>query len=383
MMNSKFAVLAVCGIGSCVGGIAANLLIRTPEFAAAQVPLPPVPTKVVGEPEKSPAESLSERFQEVIRRVGPAVVAVDALKPAPPEAAAKGKTVEEESGSGVMVKWPGLSGVLAISNNHVVGSAPPGKVYVTLSDGRIVQPSRIWADAESDVSLLQLDDETLPTLELGDSDRARRGQWVLAFGSPFGLNQTVTHGIISATERGQINLGSTIRIKEFLQTDAAINPGSSGGALVDLDGRVIGINTAIASKSGDNSGVSFSIPANMVKRVARQLIEKGAVTRGYLGVQLASSLEPAEALRLGLTRVSGALVEIVHPSTPASAAGLRVSDVVLRMEDVVLRDENHLINLITALPPGQKVRLTVWRDRREVTVEVTIGQYTPQPSRPK
>ena len=136
---------------------------------------------------------------------------------------------------------------------------------------------------------------------------------MLAFGSPFGLNQTVTHGIISATQRGQINLGSTIRLKEFLQTDAAINPGSSGGPLVDLDGKVVGINTAIASKSGDNSGVSFSIPANMVKRIATQLIEKGSVTRGYLGVQLASTLDPAEALRLGLSRVNGAYVEIVTP----------------------------------------------------------------------
>ena len=187
---------------------------------------------------------------------------------------------------------------------------------------------------------------------------------MLAFGSPFGLNQTVTHGIISATNRGQISLGSTIRIKEFLQTDAAINPGSSGGPLVDLDGKVVGINTAIASKSGSNSGVSFSIPANMVKRIAAQLIEKGAVTRGYLGVQLATALEPAEALRLGLNRVSGALVEIVHPNTPAAAAGLRVGDVILQIEDVAVRDENHLINVVWPLPPGQKVKLTVWRDRK-------------------
>jgi len=218
-------------------------------------------------------------------------------------------------------------------------------------------------------------------VELADSDKIRRGQWVLAFGSPFGLNQTVTHGIISATERGQINLGSTIRIKEFLQTDAAINPGSSGGPLVDLDGRVVGINTAIASKSGDNSGVSFSIPANMVKRIANQLIEKGIVSRGYLGVQLATTLEPAEALRLGLTRISGALVEIVHAGTPAASAGLKVGDVILKLEDVSLRDENHLINLISALPPGQKVKLVVWRDRRTQTADVTIGEYPGQKAR--
>src|SRR5207237_6800037 len=117
---------------------------------------------------------------------------------------------------------------------------------LTLADGRSVQPTEVWADAQADITLLHLDEETLPAVELADSDKVKRGQWVLAFGSPFGLNQTVTHGIISATDRGQINLGSTIRIKEFLQTDAAINPGSSGGPLVDLDGRVVGINTHIA-----------------------------------------------------------------------------------------------------------------------------------------
>lgn len=227
--------------------------------------------------------------------------------------------------------------------------------------------------------MLHLDDDTLPVVALGDSDKVRRGQWVLAFGSPFGLNQTVTHGIISATDRGQINLGSTIRIKEFLQTDAAINPGSSGGPLVDLDGRVIGINTAIASKSGDNSGVSFSIPANLVKRIASQLIEKGEVTRGYLGIQLATTLEPAEALRLGLTRVSGGLIEIVHPATPAEVAGLRQGDVILKLEGIGIRDENHLINLISALPPGQKVELVVWRDRKTLTITVAIGEYGKKP----
>src|SRR5439155_25695998 len=152
-----------------------------------------------------------------------------------------------------------------------------------LSDGRIARPPRVLADPETDISPLQLDADNVPTAQFADSDRVKPGQWLLAFGSPFGLNQTVTHGIVSATDRGQISLGSTIRIKEFIQTDAAINPGSSGGPLVDLDGRVVGINTAIASQSGNNTGVSFSIPANLVKRVASQLFEKGRVTRGYLG----------------------------------------------------------------------------------------------------
>ncbi|MBA4192044.1 MAG: serine endoprotease [Planctomycetaceae bacterium] len=382
-MKSKLAFLAVCGGGSFAGGFVADAVWQSPATVTAHAPpLPAVPTRIAADSDKALSPVLSDRFQTTIRKVSPAVVAVDAVKPAASDPTSKGKPVEE-SGSGVMVKIPGLTGVIAITNNHVVGAATPSKVYVTLSDGRIVQPTRIWADAESDISLLHLDDDTLPSIELGDSDRVYRGQWVLAFGSPFGLNQTVTHGIISATERGQINLGSTIRIKEFLQTDAAINPGSSGGPLVDLDGKVVGINTAIASKSGDNSGVSFSIPANLVKRIAGQLIDKGTVTRGYLGVQLASVLDPAEALRLGLSRVSGALVEIVHPGTPAAASGLKQGDVILRLEDIGLRDENHLINLVSALPPGQKVQLVIWRDRKSQSLTVTVGEYGQQKPRSK
>lgn len=382
-MNSKLAFVAVCGTGSFLGGLVAVSLCRNPSPLAAHAPpLPPIPTQIAADLDKPGSHALSTQFQTTIRKVSPAVVAVDAVKPAASDPTAKGKPVEE-SGSGVMVKFPGVGGVVAITNNHVVGAAEPAKVYVTLSDGRIVQPSKIWADAESDISLLHIDDDTLPTIEFADSERVHRGQWVLAFGSPFGLNQTVTHGIISATDRGQINLGSTIRIKEFLQTDAAINPGSSGGPLVDLDGKLVGINTAIASKSGDSSGVSFSIPANMVRRIAGQLIEKGHVTRGYLGVQLASVLDPAEALRLGLSRVSGALVEIVHPNTPAAAGGLKAGDVILKLEDIGLRDENHLINLVSALPPGQKVQLVIWRDRKTQSVSITVGEYGAQKPRPR
>ncbi|MBN9118864.1 MAG: trypsin-like peptidase domain-containing protein [Planctomycetes bacterium] len=370
-MRRQLVLVGVCGLCAFFGGAVTDAVLSNTGSAAAQpgAPLPPVPDNF-GEK--------SESFQAVIRQVGPSVVAVDAVKPA---ASGSTKREEEESGSGVIVKFPGTAGVVVVTNYHVAGDAQPNKIYITLSDGRIVQPARTWTDPESDIALLNVEDAGLPTVALADSDRVKRGQWVLAFGSPFGLNQTVTHGIISATNRGQISLGSTIRLKEFLQTDAAINPGSSGGPLVDLDGRVVGINTAIASKSGSNSGVSFSIPSNMVKRIAAQLIEKGVVTRGYLGVQLATALEPAEALRLGLNRVSGALVEIVHPNTPASAAGLKVGDVVLQIEDVAVRDENHLINVVCALPPGQKVKLTVWRERRAVAVDVTVGVYAGQRTR--
>jgi S1-C subfamily serine protease len=199
---------------------------------------------------------------------------------------------------------------------------------------------------------------------------------VLAFGSPFGLNQTMTHGIISARERGQVGLGNTIRIKDFLQTDAAINPGSSGGPLVNLEGEVIGVNTAIASHSNSSSGVAFSIPVNLVKRVMKQLLEKGSVSRGYLGMQLAETFEAADALRLGLDRVQGALVETVYPETPAAAAGLKASDVVLQVDGTTIRNENHLINLITATAAGQKIKLQVWRERRTLSLDAVVGDWS-------
>jgi S1-C subfamily serine protease len=314
----------------------------------------------------------SERFETVARKVMPAVVAVQARKPA----GTKRTKAAEESGSGVLIRVEGR-GVLVLTNNHVIADAPPKAITVSLADDRIFKPAQVWADPESDVALLRLEGlDNVATAPLGDSDSVRVGQWVLAFGSPFGLNGTMTHGIISARERGQIGLGSTIRVKDFLQTDAAINPGSSGGPLVNLDGEVIGLNTAIASNSDSSSGVAFSIPINLVKRVTKQLLEKGSVSRGYLGMQLAESFEAADALRLGLDRAQGALVETVYPDTPAAAAGLKANDVVLQVDGTTIRNENHLINLITATPAGQKVRLQVWRDKRTVSLDAVVGDWT-------
>jgi S1-C subfamily serine protease len=322
---------------------------------------------------------LSDRFEAVARKVSPTVVAVEASRVA--TKGGKSKTVEE-SGSGVLVRLPDRKGVYVLTNNHVIQQAPAEQITLSLADNRIVRPGQVWTDPESDVAVLRVDGlDVVPTANLGDSDQARVGQWVLAFGSPFGLNQTVTHGIISAKERGQISLGNTIRIKEFLQTDAAINPGSSGGPLVNLDGDVVGINTANASSSGNNSGVSFSIPINMVQRIAKQLLEKGVVSRGYLGVQVAPSFEAADAIKLGLDRAQGALVETVYAETPAAAAGFRANDVVLDVDGVTIRNENHFINLISSLPPGQRVQVKVWRDKKTMQLESEVGDWSKGQSR--
>lgn len=318
---------------------------------------------------------LSDRFEAVARKISPSVVAVEALKA---NTTANGKTKSvEESGSGVLIKVANQKSTLVLTNNHVITQALPHQITVSLADNRVVKPSYVWADPESDVAILRLDGlENLTSAPLGDSDAVKVGQWVIAVGSPFGLNQTVTHGIISARERGQISLGSSIRIKDFLQTDAAINPGSSGGPLVNLDGEVVGINTAIASHSGNNSGVAFSIPINMVRRVMNQLLEKGSVPRGYLGIQVAASFEPGDALKLGLEKVQGALVEGVYPGTPGFDAGLKANDVVLQVDGFPIRNENHLINMISGLPAGQKIRLHIWRDRKTQALDAVVGDWS-------
>jgi S1-C subfamily serine protease len=358
-----------------------NLLLSLPTHPAqaqsqsslASVPAPPSPPTVVPLP-ADPLLALSDRFEQVAHKLLPAVVAVEAIKP-PKNAASK--KPQEESGSGILIHLDHpRTGTFVLTNNHVISGARNDQITLHLADGRIYRPTQTWTDPESDIALMMIDGTNLPVANLGNSDTAKVGRWVIAIGSPFGLNQTVTHGIISARDRGQVSLGGTIRIKEFLQTDAAINPGSSGGPLIDLAGDVIGINTAIASHSGSNSGVAFSIPINLVRRTLSQMLTTGTVSRGYLGMQLSQNFEPNDALRMGLTRLTGALVEKVYPETPAANAGLRVNDVILSVESVEIRNENHLINLISNLPIGQKIRMQVWRDRTTTTLEATIGDWS-------
>jgi S1-C subfamily serine protease len=365
----RFATPLILGVCAYLGGLSAIALTTSRGLPSLWAQAP------AANADAGPAalRELNNRFETVARKLSPSVVALEAVKPA--TKAGQSRTVDD-SGSGVLVRLPGRSGVFVLTNNHVIGKAAPERITVNLSDSRILKPVRVHTDPESDIAILALNSDQLPTATLGDSDRMRVGMWVLAFGSPFGLNQTVTHGIISARERGQVSLGSTIRIKDFLQTDASINPGSSGGPLVNLDGEVIGINTAIASPSGSNTGIAFSIPINMVKKIAAQLLDNGRVTRGYLGVQLAAGFESADAIKLGLARAQGALVDGAHPNTPAAAAGLRRSDVILELDGVPIRNENHLINTVSNLPPGQKVRLKVWRERRAVVLDATVGDWS-------
>lgn len=324
------------------------------------------------------AWELGKVFEQVADKVSPAVVSVEAFYSSQTKSQTNGKTkVVEESGSGFIVAFPNLSGYYVLTNSHVIAQAPINQITVRMADGQILQPTKVWTDPETDVAVLGLNQQlkNLPTVKLGDSGQARVGQWVLAIGSPFGLSQTVTHGIISARGRGEVSLGNTIRIKDFLQTDAAINPGSSGGPLVDMNGDIIGINTAIASHSGSSSGVAFAIPINLVKKVSQQLLTFGVVPRGYLGMQMARTFEPKDALGLGLSKVQGAWVEKVYPGTPAADAGLQPGDVILRVESVDIKNENHLINLISKLPAGQKIQLSVWRSQQLIGLNAVVGDW--------
>jgi serine protease Do len=365
--------LLPCVVGAvvfCMTGAIFNIPLQIGSPLAAQGGKPPAANT------DDPLAQLSERFETVAGKVLPAVVAVEAVKPPKANANPKAKVVEE-SGSGVIVKSDVKAGYFVITNNHVVSQSKNEQITITLPDGRIFRPTAMHTDPESDLAILTIASQNaLPTATLGNSDNARVGRWVLAIGSPFGLNQSVSHGIISARDRGQVTLGNTIRIKEFLQTDAAINPGSSGGPLIDMNGEVIGINTAIASHNGSNSGVAFSIPSNLVKRVMNQLLQQGAVQRGYLGMQLALQFEANDALKLGLDRVKGALVEKVFPGTPAATSGLQPNDVILQVENISIRNENHLINLISSLNAGQRVRMQVWRDRSTTTLDAVVGDWT-------
>lgn len=375
---ARTLLMIVLGASCAAGGMYFHANgFRLGGLAIGQIP--PGVAGLQGNP--SDLTALSDRFEAIARSVLPAVVSIEAKKSVPASPNSTSRTAED-SGSGILVQSIDGQNAVVLTNYHVVKGAKPDQISVFLADGRGLKTAQVLGDSETDVAVLRFepqkrdDASPLPTARLGDSDRARIGQWVLALGSPFGLSQSVTHGIVSARERGQVSLGNSIRVKDFIQTDAAINPGSSGGPLLNLNGEVIGINAAIASHSGSSAGVSFSIPINLVKRVAKQLQERGSVTHGVLGLTLDPNFDPTQAASLGLERARGARVTMVWPDSPAARAGVHNNDVVLQLDSVAIRNDNHLINLISMLPPGQKVTLTVWRERKSYSVETVVGDWT-------
>ena len=271
-------------------------------------------------------------------------------------------------GSGVIVDFEGEHYIL--TNYHVVRAAE--EIRVELTDERHFEAEVVGADSLSDLAVLKIDADDLPAVSWGKSGELRVGEWVLAIGNPYGLEHTVTSGIVSALGRarfGRSEYGS------FIQTDAAINPGNSGGALVNLHGELVGINTAIYSQSGGYQGIGFAIPVDLTRMVLAQLIEHGEVRRGFLGVTI-DEVDAMTGEALGMSDTQGVLVSSVTPGGPADEAGVKAGDVILAIDGQGMRNPTQLKSQIGATLPDTRVSLRILRKKRETTIAVTLGQLT-------
>ena len=268
-------------------------------------------------------------------------------------------------GSGVIVDAE--NGYL-LTNQHVIDKAT--KIVVTLTDRRQLTAELVGADPETDIALLKVEPEELTAMPLADSDALEVGDYVVAIGNPFGLGQTVTAGIVSAVGRSGLGIES---YEDFIQTDAAINFGNSGGALINLKGELVGINTAIFARAGGNIGIGFAIPINMAHRIMDQLVSHGEIQRGRIGVQI-QDLTHDLAEALGTTYERGAVVAQVIPGTPAEAAGIQAGDVVVEMNGEAVTGSSDLRNKVGLLRVGDAVRLTVVRDGETMTIDLAVGE---------
>ncbi len=325
---------------------------------------------------------LLERQMSLLKRVvqlsGPAVVHIESSKLANPggqfTTARSDSRRVEEAGAGVVLEIGGQCYIL--TNRHVVHPAPLDGIRIELHDRRVIYPRRVWSDRTTDIAVLEVDCTDLISVPLADSDRLEIGDFVLAIGSPFGLSRSVTYGIVSAKGRRNLELGSReIEIQDFIQTDAAINPGNSGGPLMNLRGELVGINTAIASNSGGSEGIGFAIPINLARSVAEQLIARGQVARGYLGVQMDKGFDASAARRLGLSRSEGALIKVVKPNSPAERAGIRVGDVIVSFDQTRVENDDHLLQLVGLTPVGRTVSVELVRDRQLRRINLRLAEF--------
>ncbi len=308
-------------------------------------------------------------IKRAARLAAPSVVHIEARKPREDSFTSSGEV--EEAGSGVIASLGGENYVL--TNRHVIRNALPENIDIHLHDGRIVHPTRTWDDPETDVAVMSLPQQGLMAARLGDSSRIEIGDFVLAVGSPFGLSKSITYGIVSAKGRYDLKLGAgEVVYQNFLQTDAAINPGNSGGPLLNLRGEVVGINTAIASNSGGNEGIGFSIPINIVVQIARQLITTGTARRAFLGVSLDRDYDETTAYNDTL-RIRGARVSSITDDSPAQTAGVQVGDIVVAFDGIRIKDDAHLINVVGLTEVGRDVEVVVLRDSQFRRFRVNLG----------
>jgi serine protease Do len=357
--------------------------------AVPKQPLPSPPPPKTADAAPSPSSPGIISYAEAVQRVAAAVVTIRSARRvrAPRQhpffndpalrdlfgrmfggAQSRGPAVQMGLGSGVIVQPNGT----ILTNHHVVDGAEA--IQVELTNNRTFAAKVVGSDPPSDLAVLQIEGKELAALTLGDSDRVRVGDVVLAVGNPLGIGQTVTAGIISAKGRSTgLSDGS---FEDFLQTDAPINQGNSGGALVNTNGELIGINSQILSTSGGSIGIGFAIPSNMARNVMEQLIANGKVHRGQLGVMI-QPVPPDKAASLGLKQPGGVLIAAVPPNSPAARAGLRKGDVVTAFQGQPVTDGNTLRNRVASTSPGTTVKLTISRDRREQEIEATLGEYQP------
>jgi len=272
-------------------------------------------------------------------------------------------------GSGVIVQRDGT----ILTNYHVIDGAE--QIQVELTNHRVFKANVVGSDPPSDLAVLKIDAKDLDALSLGNSDQVRVGDIALAIGNPLGLGQTVTAGIISA--KGRATGLSDGSFEDFLQTDGHINQGSSGGALINTRGELIGINSQILSTSGGNIGIGFAVPSNMAQNVFDQILEGGKVHRGQLGVSI-QPMTPELASKFGLSDVQGVLVNSVIPNGPAAKAGLRQGDVIVDFNGAAVTDGNTLRNHVASTAPGTKVNLGIFRDHQKQQIQVTLGEYQPK-----
>ncbi|MGA2192616.1 MAG: DegQ family serine endoprotease, partial [Nitrospirota bacterium] len=270
---------------------------------------------------------------------------------------------ERSLGSGVIVSADGY----IVTNNHVVEGA--SDIKVVLADRREFKGKVIGADPRSDVAVVKIDAKELPAIAWADSDKLRAGEMVMAVGSPFGLNRSVTMGIISAVGRANVGIAD---YEDFIQTDAAINPGNSGGALVNMRGELVGLNTAIFSRTGGYQGIGFAVPAKMVKQVMESLMKTGKVVRGWLGVSV-QDVTPELAKQFGVPP-EGALVGEIVKGSPAEKAGLKRGDIITEYAGKKIEDSGHLRNLAASTPVGTNVKLEIVREGKKQEINVTVGE---------
>ncbi len=333
-------------------------------------------------------EETARAFSEIVRAVSPSVVNISSTKtvrrqgqedffdffaPVPtPETKTK-RWKEQSLGSGVVVSPDGL----IVTNNHVVEQSDD--IRVILYDKRSFKARVIGSDPKTDIAIIKIDARGLQTIPWSDSDRLQVGEFVLAIGNPFGLTHTVTMGIISAVGRADVGISD---YEDFIQTDAAINPGNSGGPLVNTKGELIGINTAIFSRTGGYQGIGFAVPSNMVRSVIDQLLKEGKVTRGWLGVTI-QELTPELAQKFGLSAPEGALISDVMKGSPAHKAGVLRGDIITRFNGKRLRDVASLRNMVAQTRIGSEVELIILRKGKEYSVRVKIVEMPSEPSEHK